>query len=614
MVALFLSAGLATVARATGEGFSAATNKTGYANTQIAISDLAVNGTGDDVISLNLFVPKGALSFSGATTGVAFSGPASGANIQMQGKRSDINAALGSLQYYNFTSETATVTARLGGGDGSVYFSGNHHVYQVVTPASPMTWAQAKAAAEASTYGGVNGYLATITNQAENDFILARINQSGWIGATDLSVEGEWRWATGPEANTQFWQGIGAANGGYAVGGQFSYWNTGEPNDFAGAEDCAQISFLPGSNGRWNDTGCGSTAAKYVVEYGAPNALPTVASTTFDITTTPAPKPKLVSVTPSNNQLDVLLHPTLTLKFDMPVNLCEGECALSLMRSSDDTAVASWYPGVAGFQGNNTDTFTLTLPTGTNLNPATSYYLVGGSGIISVAYGSAFDGLATSTDWVFTTGDGDAISAAVEDAAPNNGDGNNDGIKDSLQANVTSFVSPVTNNYVTLELDSACKNTSTLAAPESANAVQDADYNYATGMIAFTADCGASGFTTPVKIFNYGVDSSNLSVRKYHDGNKTYAAISGAALTQQTIGGKTTAVATYSVTDGGALDTDGTANGVIKDPVGLAMKVAVPSAPDSGKSALPIVTAIVILASLLALGFLVTRKLNHKTN
>ena len=139
MVALFLSAGLATVARATGEDFSTVVNKTGYANTQIAISDLTVNGTGDDVISLNLFVPKGALSFSGATTGVIFSGPASGANIQMQGKRSDINAALGSLQYYNFTSETAMVTARLGGGDGSVFFAENQHVYQVVTPASPMT-------------------------------------------------------------------------------------------------------------------------------------------------------------------------------------------------------------------------------------------------------------------------------------------------------------------------------------------------------------------------------------------------------------------------------------------------------------------------------------------
>jgi cyclophilin family peptidyl-prolyl cis-trans isomerase len=50
------------------------------------------------------------------------------------------------------------------------------------------------------------------------------------------------------------------------------------------------------------------------------------------------------------------------------------------------------------------------------------------------------------------TGDGDGIAAEVENSAPNSGDGNNDGVLDSTQGNVASFVD-INNNYITLETD-----------------------------------------------------------------------------------------------------------------------------------------------------------------
>jgi len=44
-----------------------------------------------------------------------------------------------------------------------------------------LTWEQAKAAAEARTLGGQQGYLATIMSAAENDCIAQLVDaQSGW--------------------------------------------------------------------------------------------------------------------------------------------------------------------------------------------------------------------------------------------------------------------------------------------------------------------------------------------------------------------------------------------------------------------------------------------------
>lgn len=47
-------------------------------------------------------------------------------------------------------------------------------------------------------------------------------------------------------------------------------------------------------------------------------------------------------------------------------------------------------------------------------------------------------------------GDADGVSDAQEDGAPHNGDGNGDGVPDSQQAHVTSLLSPVIGDYVTL--------------------------------------------------------------------------------------------------------------------------------------------------------------------
>lgn len=151
------------------------------------------------------------------------------------------------------------------------FLPATQHYYEFVSDPG-ISWTAAEAAAAARMYFGLQGYLVTLTSQEEADFSGAQASGFGWIGATDASVENEWRWVTGPEAGTQFWQGL--SNGTELT---FANWNGGEPNN-AGGEDYAHIaaaSVIRGGApvGAWNDLpnngGGGAYASQgYVVEYG----------------------------------------------------------------------------------------------------------------------------------------------------------------------------------------------------------------------------------------------------------------------------------------------------------------------------------------------------------
>jgi len=159
--------------------------------------------------------------------------------------------------------------------DEANYLESTQHYYEYV-PALGITWTAARDAAAARTFYGLQGYLATIGAQDEADLLGEQAPGAGWIGASDAAVENEWRWVTGPEAGTLFWQGL-------AAGTAFGYenWNSGEPNN-SGNEDYAHITAPNvGAVGSWNDlsnTGAsnGSYQPKgYLVEYGGTTGDPT---------------------------------------------------------------------------------------------------------------------------------------------------------------------------------------------------------------------------------------------------------------------------------------------------------------------------------------------------
>jgi len=113
---------------------------------------------------------------------------------------------------------------------------GNGHQYKLT---AIMTWAEAQAQAQA--WGG---YLTTINDAAENEWVRANFTFAGkiFLGANDLSSEGTWVWV---ETGTQFWSGPWY---GGPVGGLYSHWASGEPNNSAD-EDISEMY----QDGFWND-------------------------------------------------------------------------------------------------------------------------------------------------------------------------------------------------------------------------------------------------------------------------------------------------------------------------------------------------------------------------
>lgn len=148
-----------------------------------------------------------------------------------------------------------------------ILFGDNGHYYEYVS--TGRNWFNARDEAETRTFLGMSGYLATITSEAENDFLRDTFGEVAWLGATDIDTEGTWVWETGPEAGTVFWTG-GA--GGSPVGGAFVNWEIGEPNNQHGDEDAlhtwGRLSGDGSSVGRWNDTTPYDTPG-YYVEYSS---------------------------------------------------------------------------------------------------------------------------------------------------------------------------------------------------------------------------------------------------------------------------------------------------------------------------------------------------------
>lgn len=167
--------------------------------------------------------------------------------------------------------------------------------------------------------------------------------------------------------------------------------------------------------------------------------------------------------------------------------------------------------------------------------------------------------------------DGDGTMDTVEDFAPNSGDANDDGTQDSQQANVASYVNPVTSEYNVLESDSSCSVVESNTITESNNTQQDSSYDYPLGLMDFTVNCGTTGTTTSIKQYYYDTQNTPSVARKYNPNTNSYSNIASTTTSQTTIDSKNVTVLAYSVTDGADLDTDNLANGIIVDPAGLAL-------------------------------------------
>jgi hypothetical protein len=194
--------------------------------------------------------------------------------------------------------------------------------------------------------------------------------------------------------------------------------------------------------------------------------------------------------------------------------------------------------------------------------------------------GSEVEGAIT----VVPSADDDTIADSIEAAAPNDGDANDDGLADDDQATVTSFKNPLTNKYAVLQTTGCTGNT---AVSQAAPTTTDKNYAYPVGLMNFKVNCSVGG-TATVTMYYYGLTSSNLALRKFNPVTSTYTTVAGATFSGITIDGQQATKITYDITDGGPLDADGVANGVIVDPAGPAVLGASVTAPNTGLNARPL--------------------------
>ncbi len=179
---------------------------------------------------------------------------------------------LRTVTYYNVGTPGAATMRTVQFMMGSMLtFGGTGHFYEYVSSGA-ITWGNARTAAAARTYQGLQGYLATMTSADENAFANSKLGgAAGWLGGSDAAVEGNWTWVTGPETGNVFC--IGNLNC-VVQPGFYANWNSDEPND-SGGEDCLQ--FLAGGTGKWNDLSTSSTGVTgYVVEYGGTTGDPVI--------------------------------------------------------------------------------------------------------------------------------------------------------------------------------------------------------------------------------------------------------------------------------------------------------------------------------------------------
>lgn len=203
--------------------------------------------------------------------------------------------------------------------------------------------------------------------------------------------------------------------------------------------------------------------------------------------------------------------------------------------------------------------------------------------------------------------DADGVPDTIEDGAPNNGDGNYDGVADKSQPTITSYI--LTNSeatYATLMTEGCSENGTVSSLSLSSLQVVDNGYVYPYGLVDFTLNC-SRGDAVDITLFIHDDAGSpaNFFSRKYNRETQSFIALDSASLTQHTQGGRAFLKLQYSVTDGGPLDDDGSANGVIVDPVGLALNTHSAGEADTNlaETGQSVFTAAFVIGLMLLAGF-----------
>ncbi len=216
-------------------------------------ADTAFGDDGDDTLNGGadndaLYGDDGADTLNGDGGDDLLAGGAGGADTLTGGTGNDI--------LHGHSLDAREISQILRDNPGTVFSAQTNSFYQYVNTGT--TWTAANAAAQSVTLNGVEGHLATVTSQAENDFIQSLLDtgSSAWLSGSDDGGGLVWTWGGGLEAGLQF------SDGNVAVNNMYENWSGGEPN----ATDT--YTRLQQSDGTWTDR-ADADLFHYVIEWEA---------------------------------------------------------------------------------------------------------------------------------------------------------------------------------------------------------------------------------------------------------------------------------------------------------------------------------------------------------
>lgn len=209
---------------------------------------------------------------------------------------------------------------------------------------------------------------------------------------------------------------------------------------------------------------------------------------------------------------------------------------------------------------------------------AFTYTGAAGAGTDTIQASGMIDGIpfnctATKT---WQASDGSGVDPDVQDGAPNNGDGNNDGIPDKLQPNVVSLPD-IFGNYVTIvsPAGTMLKNVMALNTPNGG--IPPPDVVFPIGWLKFEVHGVAPGASIVVDIIMH----SNPTVNTYYKFGPTpiipvdlfYRFLFDGTTGSEVLGN----VMRLTLVDGMRGDSDITANGIIVEPGAPALEAENPA-------------------------------------
>lgn len=173
----------------------------------------------------------------------------------------------------------ALITSLLA-ADAELRYSAETGKFYKVSTAST-TWSTANSDALAATLNTVTGQLATIDSADEDAFLGSLAAAAGkdlWLGGSDATSEGVWRWQEAGVDSDQFWQGDVSGN---SVNNAYVDWEPLKPDNSGGDQHYLAIR----ADGTWNDKANSDSNVGYIVEWDADAVLDATEGLTYSIAT-----------------------------------------------------------------------------------------------------------------------------------------------------------------------------------------------------------------------------------------------------------------------------------------------------------------------------------------